>query len=80
MPYCACKMRKVHFAELMKKVHNKLQTWKGKMLSFGGNAVLINNVLNNVLSRIPIYLLSAVNPPKLLFMIYIELLQGSYGI
>lgn len=50
------KKKKVHFSELMKKVHKKLQTWKGKMISFSGNVVLINNELNNI----PIYLVSAI--------------------
>lgn len=52
--------RKTHFADLMKKVLNKLQVWKGKLLSFGGKVVLISNVLQSV----PIYQLSAIIPPN----------------
>lgn len=37
--------KKVQFVGLMKNIHNKLQIWKGKMLSFGGKSVLINSVL-----------------------------------
>ncbi|XP_075074578.1 uncharacterized protein LOC142162156 [Nicotiana tabacum] len=44
---------------LVKKVMKKLQTWKGKLLSIGGRAVLINSILQSM----PIHLLSAVNPP-----------------
>ncbi|KAG5627192.1 hypothetical protein H5410_012410 [Solanum commersonii] len=57
-PIGHAKKKKVHFAKLMKKVHNKLQARKGTMLSFGGKVMLIHNVLNNI----PIYLLSAINP------------------
>lgn len=44
----------------MKKVQNKLQAWKGKLLSFGGKFVLINHVLQSIL----IYLLFSIIPPK----------------
>ncbi|KAG5571325.1 hypothetical protein H5410_061091 [Solanum commersonii] len=40
-------MKKVHFSELIQKILNKLQMWKGKLLSFGGKVVLINHVLQN---------------------------------
>lgn len=65
MIYLGCpightRKRKKHFVELLKNIQNKLQAWKGKLLSFGGNQVLINNVLQSV----SIYLLSAVIPPK----------------
>lgn len=59
-PIGHAKKKKVHFSKLLKKVHNNLQAWKGKMLSFGGKAVLIMNVL----SCIPIYLLFSITPPK----------------
>lgn len=59
-PIGHARKRKMHFSELIKKVQGKLQAWKGKLLSFGGKAVLINSVL----SSIPIYLLSAIIPPK----------------
>lgn len=54
------KLKKCHFSGLIKKVQNKLQEWKGKMLSFGGKTVLINSVLNSI----PIYLICVINPPK----------------
>lgn len=54
--------KKVHFSEMMKKVHNKLQPWKRKMFSINVKVVLINNILNNIL----IYLLST-----LILMCYI---------
>lgn len=59
-PIGHAKKKKSHFVELLKKVQNKLQVWKGKMLSFGGKAVLIQNFL----SSMPIYLLSTTIPPK----------------
>jgi len=54
------KKRKVHFVDLIKKIQNKLHVWKGKVLSFGGKSVLINHVLQSL----PIYMLSAIVPPK----------------
>ncbi|XP_060211916.1 uncharacterized protein LOC132639487 [Lycium barbarum] len=52
--------KKGYYNDLIKKVKNKLQNWKGKLLSFGGKAVLINSVLQSI----PIYMLSAVVPTK----------------
>nr|XP_016447547.1 PREDICTED: uncharacterized protein LOC107772562 [Nicotiana tabacum] len=49
-----------HYQGLLTKVLDKLQSWKGKLLSIGGRAVLITNVLQSM----PIHLLSAVNPPN----------------
>ncbi|XP_019242071.1 PREDICTED: uncharacterized protein LOC109222124 [Nicotiana attenuata] len=49
-----------YYQGIINKVLEKLQTWKGKLLSIGGRAVLISNVLQSM----PIHLLSAVNPPK----------------
>lgn len=49
-----------YYQGLMKKVLGKLQSWKVKLLSIGGRAVLISRVLQSM----PIHLLSAVNPPS----------------
>ncbi|XP_059302066.1 uncharacterized protein LOC132053996 [Lycium ferocissimum] len=46
--------------ELIAKVRNRLQVWKGKLLSFGGRAIL----LKHVLQAMPMHLLSAVDPPS----------------
>lgn len=54
------KKRKTDFSELIKKIQNKLQVWKGKLLSFGGKVVKIQHVLQSM----PVYLLSAIIPPK----------------
>lgn len=52
--------RKIEFYEgLITKTMNKMQSWKGKLLSIGGRATLISYVLQSM----PIHLLSAVNPP-----------------
>ncbi|XP_060180862.1 uncharacterized protein LOC132610560 [Lycium barbarum] len=59
-PVTHSRKRKVDYDDLIKKVQNRLQTWKGRLLSFGGKAVLINNVLMSM----PIHLLSAIKPPK----------------
>ncbi|XP_060202575.1 uncharacterized protein LOC132630997 [Lycium barbarum] len=59
-PVTHSRKRKVDYNDLIKKVKNRLQTWKGRLLSFGGKAVLINNVLMSM----PIHLLSAIKPPK----------------
>ncbi|XP_075080326.1 uncharacterized protein LOC142165846 [Nicotiana tabacum] len=55
--YARRKMEYYH--DLMKKVLDKIQSWQGKLLLIGGRVVLINHVLQ----RMPIHLLSAVNPP-----------------
>ncbi|XP_070039469.1 uncharacterized protein [Nicotiana tomentosiformis] len=49
-----------YYQELIQKVLDKLQSWKGKLLSISGRAVLISHVLQNM----PIHILSAVNPPN----------------
>lgn len=52
-PIGHARKRKNHLLQLIKKVQNKLQDWKGKLLSFGGKYVLIRSVLQSI----PIYLL-----------------------
>ncbi|XP_075075707.1 uncharacterized protein LOC142162797 [Nicotiana tabacum] len=53
--------RKLEFYQpLITKVMDKLQSWQGKLLSVGGRAVLISQVLQSM----PMHLLSAVNPPN----------------
>ncbi|XP_015160507.1 uncharacterized protein [Solanum tuberosum] len=59
-PISHSKKKKSHFKELIKKIQNKLQLWKGKLLSFGGKEVLISHVLQSI----PVYLLSVLSPPK----------------
>ncbi|XP_060182870.1 uncharacterized protein LOC132612794 [Lycium barbarum] len=59
-PIFHSRRKKVYYNDLIKKVKNKLQNWKGKLLSSGGKAVLINSVLQSI----PIYMLSAVVPTK----------------
>ncbi|XP_060183338.1 uncharacterized protein LOC132613336 [Lycium barbarum] len=59
-PVTHSRKRKTDYNDLIQKVKNRLQTWKGRLLSFGGKVVLINNVL---MSK-PIHLLSAIKPPK----------------
>nr|XP_016436408.1 PREDICTED: uncharacterized protein LOC107762555 [Nicotiana tabacum] len=50
--------RKDFYKRIIFKVHERLSSWKGKLLSIGGRAVLIAHVLESM----PIHLLSAVNP------------------
>ncbi|XP_060181247.1 uncharacterized protein LOC132610861 [Lycium barbarum] len=59
-PITHARKRKVDYTNLLKKVKDKLQTWKGKMLSYGGKVVLITSVLQTI----PIYILSAIRPQK----------------
>lgn len=59
-PIFHTKKEKIFYNELIKKIKDKLQYWKGKLLSFGGNIVLMNNVLQSM----PLYLLSAMDPTK----------------
>ncbi|KAG5602413.1 hypothetical protein H5410_033783 [Solanum commersonii] len=59
-PIGHAKKKKIHFKELIKKIQNKLKMWKGKLISYGGKAVLINHVLQSIL----VYLLLAITPPK----------------
>nr|XP_009786255.1 PREDICTED: uncharacterized protein LOC104234397 [Nicotiana sylvestris] len=49
-----------YYQPLITKVMDKLQSWKGKLLSVGGRAVVISHVLQSM----PMHLLSAVNPPN----------------
>ncbi|XP_070055075.1 uncharacterized protein [Nicotiana tomentosiformis] len=49
-----------YYQEFITKVMDKIQVWKGKLLSIGGQSVLISHVLQSML----IHLLSAVNPPN----------------
>nr|XP_016467082.1 PREDICTED: uncharacterized protein LOC107789726 [Nicotiana tabacum] len=48
-----------YYQPMITKVLDRLQSWKGKLLSIGGRAILIAHVLQSM----PIHLLSAVNPP-----------------
>ncbi|XP_059310047.1 uncharacterized protein LOC132061210 [Lycium ferocissimum] len=50
VPITHVRKRKVDYTELLKKVKDRLQTWKGKLLSYSGKAVLITSVLQSALS------------------------------
>ncbi|XP_060182300.1 uncharacterized protein LOC132611964 [Lycium barbarum] len=58
-PIFYSKRRKEYYNSTLMKIMNRLQSWKGKMLSFGGRTVLIKHVLQGM----SIHLLSAMNPP-----------------
>ncbi|XP_019241016.1 PREDICTED: uncharacterized protein LOC109221004 [Nicotiana attenuata] len=58
-PIFYARRRMNYYQGLITKVMDKLQDWKGKLLSIGGRAVLISHVLQSM----PIHLLSSVNPP-----------------
>ncbi|XP_075084712.1 uncharacterized protein LOC142167967 [Nicotiana tabacum] len=49
-----------HFSEIVSKHVKRTTGWQGKLLSVGGRATLIKHVLQSQ----PIYLLSALEPPK----------------
>lgn len=56
-PITHVKKRKSDYNDLIKKVRDKLQAWKVKMISYGGKAVC-------GLQSIPIHIQSAIVPPK----------------
>ncbi|KAK6804341.1 hypothetical protein RDI58_002125 [Solanum bulbocastanum] len=49
-----------YFEDLVRKVAQRILSWQNKFLSFGGKYILISHVLQSL----PVYLLSAKNPPK----------------
>ncbi|XP_060202283.1 uncharacterized protein LOC132630733 [Lycium barbarum] len=55
VPITHARKRKVDYTELLKKIKDRLQTWKGKLLSYGGKAVLITSVLQSGLGFRSIY-------------------------
>lgn len=59
-PIFYARRKMIYYQGLITKVFDKLQSWKGKLLSIGGRAVLTSNVLQSM----PIHLLSVVNPPS----------------
>lgn len=52
--------RKYYFEDLIINVSRRMLSWQNKFLYFGVKMVLINHVLQSL----PVYLLSAMNPPK----------------
>lgn len=60
LPIFYTRKKKAYYNELIKKIKERLQNWKGKLLSFRGKAILFNNVLQSM----PMYLLSAMAPTK----------------
>lgn len=59
-PITHARKRKEHYTDLIKRVKDKLQAWKGNMLSFGEKEVLITSVLQSI----PIHVLSTIVPPN----------------
>uniref|UniRef100_A0A0V0HIZ2 Putative ovule protein n=1 Tax=Solanum chacoense TaxID=4108 RepID=A0A0V0HIZ2_SOLCH len=49
-----------YFEDLVRKIARRILTWYNRFLSFGGKFVLINDVLQSM----PVFLLSAMNPPQ----------------
>ncbi|XP_060198172.1 uncharacterized protein LOC132627088 [Lycium barbarum] len=54
------KKRLSYFDNMLAKIIKRLNAWQGNMLSCGGRQVLITSVIQSL----PIYMLSAINPPK----------------
>ncbi|XP_060216645.1 uncharacterized protein LOC132644105 [Lycium barbarum] len=50
----------IYYEDLIKKVMKRILSWQNRLLSFGGRYVLINHVVQTM----PVYLLSAMNPPS----------------
>lgn len=49
-----------YFVDIIKKVTRRISSWQNKFIFFGGKIILVNHVLQSL----PIYLLSALSPPK----------------
>ncbi|XP_015158226.1 uncharacterized protein [Solanum tuberosum] len=49
-----------HFEDLVRKVARRILSWQNKFLSFRGKYILISHILQSI----PVYLSSAMNPPK----------------
>ncbi|KAK6791753.1 hypothetical protein RDI58_010834 [Solanum bulbocastanum] len=49
-----------YFEDLIRKIARRILTWHNRFLLFGGKFVLINHVLQSM----PVFLLSAMNPPQ----------------
>ena len=54
------KGKKEHFQQLVEKMRQKLAGWKNKLLSTGGQIILIKHVL----AAIPLYAFIVLQPPK----------------
>ncbi|KAF3656557.1 hypothetical protein FXO37_15408 [Capsicum annuum] len=57
-PIFHMRKKKDFFQPIMNKISSKLQGWKGKLLLYGGRAILIKHVLQSI----PIHCLSVMNP------------------
>lgn len=51
--------QKAYDQKMIQRVGSKIQAWKGKILSYGGRAILIKHVLQST----PIHCLSVMNSP-----------------
>ncbi|XP_019241256.1 PREDICTED: uncharacterized protein LOC109221250 [Nicotiana attenuata] len=58
-PIFYTRRRKKYYNDLIQKVKEKLHSWKGKLLSYGGKATLISSVLQSM----PTHILSVLDPP-----------------
>ncbi|XP_060194972.1 uncharacterized protein LOC132624169 [Lycium barbarum] len=74
-PIFHSRKRKVYYNDLIKRVKDRLQNWKGILLSFGGKPVLINSVLQSM----PMYLLSAMEPTKYTLNELHKIFEGGLG-
>ncbi|WMV49196.1 hypothetical protein MTR67_042581, partial [Solanum verrucosum] len=52
--------QKSYYHQMIQRIGAKIQGWKGKLLSYGGRAILIKHVLQST----PIHCLSVMNPPS----------------
>jgi len=52
--------QKAYYQQMIHRIGAKIQPWKGKLLSYGGRAILIKHVLQSTL----IHCLSVMNPPS----------------
>ncbi|XP_070029549.1 uncharacterized protein [Nicotiana sylvestris] len=65
----------VYFNGMVNSIVKKLNSWHGKLLSYGGKVILIKNVLQ----VLPTYSLCAMCPPKATFKLIDKYLPISFG-
>lgn len=70
------KNKKDYYQHIMSMISSKLQSWKGKLLSYGG----IDTLIKHTLQSIPIHGLSGMNPPLNVLNIIQRMLTQFFGL
>lgn len=67
--------KSIYFLSIIIKIQNKLEGWKGKILSLGAKLTLIKHVLVSM----PLYLISLINPTKQTFYQLNKIMANFFG-